>query len=344
MDRRRIAAVHRYGETRWAMSDDGACPDDRAGVDDRAGPEPTGNGRTGWRWAARAAAVPLAVAVAASSGAPAVIRIRAGDSLWALAARYGTTVAALKRLNHLPGDTIYAGRTLLVPGHGPAPRAAAGRGVRYRVRAGDTVTRIAVRYRVGVGATLAVNHLDRRGMIRVGQLLVIPVRVSRPAAHRPAAGPPARQYPPAVGALAARHRRLLAARSTPSRLAVRLMIRGTARALGVDPALALAVAQQESGFRQDVVSPADAIGVMQVLPSTGRWVGRALLGRPLDLLDPADNVLAGVSLLATLTRAAPLPTAVAGYYQGLASVRRHGMLPDTRRYVANVLALRHHWT
>lgn len=312
------------------MSDDDACP------------QPAGGRWTRWRWAARAAAVPVALAVVASSSAPGVIRIRAGDSLWLLAARYGTTVAALKRLNHLPGDTIYAGRTLLVPGHGPArpARPAAGR-TRYRVRAGDTVTRLAARYRVGVGATLAANHLDRRGMIRVGQLLVIPVRVSRPAArHHPAD----RWYPPGVVAVAARHRRLLAGRPAPSRLAVRLMIRGTARALGVDPALALAVAQQESGFHQDVVSPADAIGVMQVLPSTGRWVGREVVGRRLDLLDAGDNVLAGVTLLAVLTHSAPLRLAVAGYYQGLASVRRHGMLPDTRRYVANVLALRRTWT
>ena len=32
--------------------------------------------------------------------------------------------------------------------------------------------------------------------------------------------------------------------------------------------------------------------------------------------------------------------AAAAYYQGLGSVRRIGMLPETRRYVANVLALR----
>jgi hypothetical protein len=31
--------------------------------------------------------------------------------------------------------------------------------------------------------------------------------------------------------------------------------------------------------------------------------------------------------------------AVAGYYQGLAGVRRHGMYRDTKRYVANVVAL-----
>jgi soluble lytic murein transglycosylase-like protein len=111
----------------------------------------------------------------------------------------------------------------------------------------------------------------------------------------------------------------------------------------VDPALALAVAQQESGFRQDVVSWADAIGVMQVLPSTGRWVSRAVVGRPLDLLRTRDNIIAGVSLLRVLTNAAPLPQAVAGYYQGLASVRRNGMYADTRAYVRNVLALRQRW-
>ena len=32
--------------------------------------------------------------------------------------------------------------------------------------------------------------------------------------------------------------------------------------------------------------------------------------------------------------------AAAGYYQGLSSVREHGMLPETQRYVDNVMALR----
>lgn len=35
-----------------------------------------------------------------------------------------------------------------------------------------------------------------------------------------------------------------------------------------------------------------------------------------------------------------MPTAVAGYDQGLGSVRRHGLFADTQRYVANVMALR----
>ena len=107
----------------------------------------------------------------------------------------------------------------------------------------------------------------------------------------------------------------------------------------LDPALALAVAAEESGFDQRRVSSANAIGVMQVVPSSGRWAS-GLVGRKLDLLDARDNVVAGVAILAALRAAAPEETAVAAYYQGLASVREHGLYDDTRRYVANVLTLR----
>jgi LysM repeat protein len=295
--------------------------------------------RTRWSRLCRALLVPAALAVLMTASAPGVIRIRPGDSLWAIAHRYGTTVAVLRALNQLPGDVIYAGRALLVPGRAaPAPRTAT---VRYRVRRGDTVSAIAARYRITVGAVIAANHLNRRATIRLGQVLALRVR-GRPA-RAPALKPVARRYPPAVTAAAARHRGLLAHRRMPSRAAVRDLIRRTARSVRLDPALALAVAQQESGFQQRVVSPADAIGVMQVLPSTGHWLAAEVIGRPLDLLNARDNILAGVTLLSLLTRAAPLRQAVAGYYQGLASVRKHGMYADTRRYVTAVLTLRARW-
>jgi soluble lytic murein transglycosylase-like protein len=99
------------------------------------------------------------------------------------------------------------------------------------------------------------------------------------------------------------------------------------------------VASMESGFDQRQVSPANAIGVMQVLPSSGTWAGE-LIDRRLDLLDPADNIVAGVVLLATLSAHHDEQTALAGYYQGLASVQRHGMFADTRRYVATVRTLK----
>lgn len=89
-----------------------------------------------------------------------------------------------------------------------------------------------------------------------------------------------------------------------------------------------------------MVSPANAIGTMQVIPGTGVWASD-LVGRRLDLLKPQDNVTAGVAVLAALlARAKNEDEAIAGYYQGLASVRARGMFEDTKSYVASVQAHR----
>jgi soluble lytic murein transglycosylase-like protein len=119
-------------------------------------------------------------------------------------------------------------------------------------------------------------------------------------------------------------------------------IRATAQRWGVDPRLALGISYEESGFNQRNVSVVGAIGAMQVMPSTGVFVGQAIVHRHLDLLNGADNATAGVALLAVLLREThgDERLAAAGYYQGLASVRSRGMYADTKQYVANVLALR----
>jgi soluble lytic murein transglycosylase-like protein len=85
---------------------------------------------------------------------------------------------------------------------------------------------------------------------------------------------------------------------------------------------------------------ANAVGAMQVIPATTAWIS-GVVGRPLNPLDPRDNATTGVVLLKILTQSAGSERqAVAGYYQGLRSVRHSGMFPDTRRYVANVMALK----
>jgi soluble lytic murein transglycosylase-like protein len=108
----------------------------------------------------------------------------------------------------------------------------------------------------------------------------------------------------------------------------------------VDPKLALAVGWQESGWNQRQVSVANAIGVMQVIPSSGQWASD-MAGRPLNLLRTQDNITAGVVILRSLTRSAKnLDQAIAGYYQGLYSVQQHGMYADTKVYVASIKAHR----
>jgi N-acetylmuramoyl-L-alanine amidase len=111
---------------------------------------------------------------------------------------------------------------------------------------------------------------------------------------------------------------------------------------GVPPSLAAAIAHQESGFNNSVVSPAGARGVMQVMPGTFDYVDRVLGEGPHDPSSPQQNTTAGVVYLRQLLRetGGDQSAAVASYYQGPASVRQNGLLPGTQQYVANVMALK----
>ena len=115
-----------------------------------------------------------------------------------------------------------------------------------------------------------------------------------------------------------------------------------AAANGVSPSLAQAIGDQESGFNNGLVSSTGATGVMQIEPATWSYIGRELAPPPpLSPYSAQDNVRGGVLLLRSLlgqTGGDP-SLAAAGYYQGLASVREHGLFSSTKRYVANVLAL-----
>ena len=75
------------------------------------------------------------------------------------------------------------------------------------------------------------------------------------------------------------------------------------RANGVSPSLAAAIAWQESGFNNGMVSSANARGVMQVMPGTWSYVEQNLAGRRLDPNSATDNVHAGVLYLQHLLAA-----------------------------------------
>ena len=120
-------------------------------------------------------------------------------------------------------------------------------------------------------------------------------------------------------------------------------VQNVAAAHGVSPSLAAAIAWQESGFNNSMVSSANARGVMQVMPGTWDYVQQNLAGgQQLDPNSATDNIHAGVMYLKRLLTDAggDENAAIAGYYQGLASVRERGMYDDTQQYVNNVQALR----
>jgi LysM repeat protein len=271
-----------------------------------------------------------------TAGAPSVIRIQPGDTLSGLAKRHHTTVAKLQQANHLTGTTIYAGELLQIPGNATPPAAQASRRAVtrvYTVRSGDTLTGLATRFHTTPRALQGFNRLPDSTLL-IGQHLRYTTYVTGGGAATVS------RRSSAVALSANLHRAQLRYSPQPSKAAVQSLIRAAAKRHGVPASLALATAYQESGFQMRVVSPVDAIGAMQVLPSTGRTLGR-LHGRTFNLLKAADNVEAGVTLLRDLIDATGSgPGALAGYYQGLGSVSRVGLLPQTKAYIKNITLLR----
>jgi LysM repeat protein len=297
-----------------------------------------------------------AVAVTATAGtaqADEEYTVRSGDTVSHIAARYGTTVSAVRSANGLNSSAfIREGQRLTIPTQATsspavaaAPSAAAAGS--HTVASGETVSAIAKKYGTTVAAIVSANGLDSRAFIRAGQTLSIPgasattttstVTTTGNLVGNTFAG---RTYAPSVVASANQNKASLLAMGVPSAAQMQAKVADTARAMGVDPSLAQAIAFQESGFNHTAVSPANAIGTMQVIPSSGEWASQ-LVGRQLNLLDPDDNVVAGVAILRSLLKSSggDLPTAIAGYYQGATSVKKNGMFADTRRYVANVQTL-----
>ena len=275
-------------------------------------------------------AAPILASVAI--GADEIV-VRSGDTLIAIARRHDLTVERLVDLNDLADpNRIFVGQRLRLERADSATAAAAPPAAAtartHTVRAGEHLTGIARAYGTTIAKIAAANHLADPSRIFAGQRLTIPGAPAAKAAAKPPAAN-ASAMPASMAALVA------------ERDAVRRLIVAEAERFGVPPAFALAVAWQESGWQQRVVSWAGAVGVMQLLPATGEWVGEAMLGAPVDLRDTRHNVRAGVRLLAHyLDRYdGNRDLVLAAYYQGQAAADRHGVFAVSRPYIASIKVL-----
>lgn len=123
-------------------------------------------------------------------------------------------------------------------------------------------------------------------------------------------------------------------------------IKETATRYQVPPALALAVAQHESGIRENAVSNKGAVGVMQLMPETAKGLG-------VDPRDALQNIDGGIRYLAQLLQrfGGDESRALAAYNWGpeRKALRNAGPLDysklpeETRNYPPAVLALRQQW-
>jgi soluble lytic murein transglycosylase-like protein len=127
----------------------------------------------------------------------------------------------------------------------------------------------------------------------------------------------------------------------PDRLALLPVFDRWAAEYGVPPDLLKALAWFESGWNNELVSSAGAIGIGQVLPITGDFVSEVLIGAPIDLDVPEENVRAATRYLRyLLDEAGDVRLAIASYYQGLRATRAHGIYASSEFYVDGIMALR----
>ncbi len=126
-------------------------------------------------------------------------------------------------------------------------------------------------------------------------------------------------------------------------------IREASRRFDVNGQWIRAVMLIESGGRtmlgehQPIVSPAGAMGLMQLMPKT--WSDmRAALRLGTDPFDPHDNVLAGAAYLSALYRQYGYPTMFAAYNDGPGMLAAHAALheslpAETTNYVRDIASI-----
>lgn len=233
--------------------------------------------------------------------------VAAGETLSGIADEYEVGLQALEQANGLRNpDHVFAGQVLVIPGNAAAaaPRVASRTHI---VTEGQSLADIALRYGTTVAALVEMNGLANSNLIQIGQVLAVPSVVA----------------PVNRGDYAS-------------------ILASAAAEFGLPANLVKAVAWQESGWNQAMVSSTGAIGVMQVMPGTADWALENLVADATEWdVDPLANARMGAAILRhwLLESGWDIELSLAAYYQGWQSVHTIGFYDDTKEYIANVLAI-----
>ncbi|MEZ5228412.1 MAG: LysM peptidoglycan-binding domain-containing protein [Acidimicrobiales bacterium] len=259
-------------------------------------------------------------AAAAASDDGSTYTVGEGDTLSHVALRTNTSIEDLRDLNGLGNvDRIYVGQRLVVS----VPT------ITYTVADGDTLSALAVKWGTTTTELVALNGLVNDDRIRVGQQLQIPATSLAAVIDTIDLD----RYPNLPERI----------RQRPERLALIPVFERWAAANDLPVDLLMATAWHESGWNQEALSSAGAVGVGQLMPVTAEWIGASLIGQPaLDRFEVEDNIRMSARYLDWLLdrNDGDVRLSLGGYFQGPTSVSNGEWLDATEQYVANVMAQR----
>jgi hypothetical protein len=219
----------------------------------------------------------------------------------------------------------------------------------YVVQPGDTLWAISQSRGLTVAQLAAANNMNPNDLLLIGRRLVIPTPGQPSSAASPSSpsnGPSSAANPltfcstfvPAGGPWGVLPSML---QESPNRLALQPLFEHWANYYDLYLPLLEAVAWQESGWQQNVVSSAGAIGTGQIMPSTAQFVNSQIVGMRLNIHSVSDNIRMSAALLAYLAdlEGNNRCDTIAAYYEGPVNLSQYGVFPESQVYVASVEAL-----
>jgi Transglycosylase SLT domain/LysM domain len=202
----------------------------------------------------------------------------------------------------------------------------------YTIRPGDTLSAIAAKGHVDMLTLARVNHILNVNLIFAARSLCLP------QGNRGMPGQLSGSYSPGILSNGAVRWYDYDALEGSNYYQVDTLLRRAAAFYGLSANLVIAIARQESGFRQHVIAQDGGIGVMQLMPSTASWIN-TMTGTERDPYKLRDNIFMGVFYVRMLGDTFHWNTVklVSAYNEGPWAVSHQGVMNWS--YVNNVLSM-----
>jgi soluble lytic murein transglycosylase-like protein len=219
----------------------------------------------------------------------------------------------------------------------------------YVVQPGDSLWAISRANGLTVAQLAAANNMGENDILLIGRHLLIPSNSPAPTQSAPSASATSTATTENAWTFCSTFTspggpwgvlpELL--QQSPDRLALQPLFIKWANYYNLSLPLLEAIAWQESGWQQGVVSSAGAVGTGQLMPTTASFISGQLIGRRMNINSVSDNIRMSAAFLAYLAdvEGNNRCATIAAYYEGPVNLSQYGVFPETQTYVASVEAL-----